>query len=308
MKKSKLLCRLGLLATLSATQGAQAATPANPLVLVHGWSGTANYLNFIAYWNGFGSTLNRGRVKHYVASVSSFNNDEVRGAQLNNFIRSLRTYTGHQQFNLVGHSQGGLTIRKTAHDMPYAVKSLTTISSPHLGWRVADWTLQQPGNNQQVAAKLGNLLGNVVGALSGVSSQSNDFASAMDAASTSGRAAFNRRYPTAGVGSGCSSGQSSGVIDGNTQRYYSYTGNRVGSNWLDISDLGLKAVDHHMMRGEANDGFVRVCPSKFGRYAGNYNWNHLDEINQIFGLRAFWSPDPRYVLLNHARRLGADGL
>lgn len=308
MKKASFKTVMGLVAALMLPVNTHAGTPEHPLVLVHGWFGTASYLNLIAYWNGFGSVLNRSGVEHYVASVSSFNNDEVRGRQLNNYLRSLRATTGHKQFNLVGHSQGGLTIRKTAHDMPSAVASLTTISSPHLGWKVADWALAQENSQQQVAAKLGNLLGNTVGFLSGASTD-NDFKSSLEGASTAGRRAFNRRYPTAGVGSSsCATGAASGHVAGYPQRYYSYTGNRVRTNFFDPSDVLLATVDRDIMRGEQNDGFVRVCPSKFGRYLGNYPWNHLDEINQLFGVRGWFTPDPRHVLVNHAKRLAKDGL
>jgi len=40
----------------------------------------------------------------------------------------------------------------------------------------------------------------------------------------------------------------------------------------------------------------------------DYRWNHLDEVNQILGLRAIFSPDPVQVYREHTNRLKLQGL
>src|SRR5690606_17836383 len=50
-----------------------------------------------------------------------------------------------------------------------------------------------------------------------------------------------------------------------------------------------------------NDGLVGRCSAKYGKtIRDNYNWNHLDAINQFFGLTAFLAPDPVSVYRQHA--------
>jgi len=40
----------------------------------------------------------------------------------------------------------------------------------------------------------------------------------------------------------------------------------------------------------------------------DYGWNHLDEVNQLFGLRGLFASDPASVLRAQANRLQAAGL
>ena len=51
------------------------------------------------------------------------------------------------------------------------------------------------------------------------------------------------------------------------------------------------------------------CSAKFGKtIRDNYNWNHLDEVNMVFGLKAMFAPDPVDVYRQHANRLKLQGL
>ena len=58
-----------------------------------------------------------------------------------------------------------------------------------------------------------------------------------------------------------------------------------------------------------NDGLVARCSTHFGKVIrDNYDWNHLDEVNQVMGLRGLFSADPVDVYLQHANRLKMQGL
>ncbi|MFW2068257.1 lipase, partial [Acinetobacter johnsonii] len=49
--------------------------------------------------------------------------------------------------------------------------------------------------------------------------------------------------------------------------------------------------------------------AKYGKTVrDNYNWNHLDVINQFVGLRSIFAPDPVDVYRQHANRLKLHGL
>lgn len=68
-------------------------------------------------------------------------------------------------------------------------------------------------------------------------------------------------------------------------RYYSWTGNLVTTNLLDPSDAPLLALSPiGFPGGEANDGLVSTCSSRLGTHLGDYPQNHIDEVNQAFGL------------------------
>jgi triacylglycerol lipase len=91
-------------------------------------------------------------------------------------------------------------------------------------------------------------------------------------------------------------------------RYYSASGTSVLTNLLDLSDplLGLTAL---YFGGESNDGLVSRCSSHWGTVLrDDYPWNHLDEVNQMFGLRGWFTPDPVAFYRTQANRLKIAGL
>ncbi|MHA5055215.1 hypothetical protein ACX2CK_00160 [Acinetobacter schindleri] len=60
---------------------------------------------------------------------------------------------------------------------------------------------------------------------------------------------------------------------------------------------------------DANNSIVSVCSAKFGKtICDDYPWNHLDEINLMFGIKGTFAPDPVNVYSQHANRLELQGL
>jgi triacylglycerol lipase len=91
-------------------------------------------------------------------------------------------------------------------------------------------------------------------------------------------------------------------------RYYSAGGNAVLTNVFDLSDA-LLTLTSVSFKGASNDGLVGKCASHWGTVLrDDYAWNHLDEINQAFGLRGLFAPDPVAFYRSQANRLKSIGL
>lgn len=77
---------------------------------------------------------------------------------------------------------------------------------------------------------------------------------------------------------------------------------------FDISDP-LMAAGSVVFGFEANDGLVGRCSSHWGTVLrDDYGRNHLDEVNQLLGLRGLFSSSSVSVLRAQANRLKTLGL
>jgi len=103
-----------------------------------------------------------------------------------------------------------------------------------------------------------------------------------------------------------SCGQGAAVVNG--VRYYSFGGTSVLTNLFDASDA-LLGAGGLFFGFEANDGLVGRCSSHLGVVIrDDYGWNHLDEVNQVLGLRGLFSSNPASVYRSHANRIKNAGL
>jgi triacylglycerol lipase len=277
-----------------------------PIVLVHGLLGFDSILGVYDYWYGIPSELRSGGAQVYVASVSASNSSEVRGEQLIAYLDHLRAITGKQRFNLIGHSHGGPTIRYVAAVRPDLVASVTSVGAPHTGSKVADGlatTFPAGSTGRALVAGLVNALSTFI-AISSGSDRPQDALAALTSLNSVGAAQFNQRYPQGMPATSC--GQGASVVNG--VRYYSLGGTSVLTNVFDASDAMLGASS--LFFGfEANDGLVGRCSSHLGTVLrDDYPWNHLDEVNQTFGLRQLFSSSPASVLRAQANRLKNAGL
>src|SRR5690606_13975071 len=75
--------------------------------------------------------VNGGNV--WATRVSPFNSSEIRGEQLLEQVKEIRSITGASKVNLIGHTHGGRTIRYVAGVAPQLVAALTTVGAPHKG-------------------------------------------------------------------------------------------------------------------------------------------------------------------------------
>lgn len=278
----------------------------HPIVLVHGLLGFDSLFGVYDYWYGVPSDLRSGGAKVFVANVSSSNYTEVRGEQLIRDLLNLRAVHGYQKFNLIGHSHGGPTARYVASVRPDLVASVTSVGSPHTGSKVADalnTTLPPSSPLRPLVAGFVDALSGLIEFLSGDDDPQYALG-ALASLSSSGSAAFNARHPQGMPGVRCGQGASS--VNG--VRYYSWGGTSVLTNVFDASDamMGAGAL---FFGFEQNDGLVGQCSSHLGTVLrDNYGWNHLDEVNQIFGLRGLFASNPVSVIRAHANRLKNAGL
>lgn len=281
-----------------------------PIVFNHGMAGfdRLGAAQFgIDYWYQILPDLARNGASVWATRVSPFNSTEVRGEQLLRQVEDILAITGAEKVNLIGHSHGGLTIRYVAGIIPERIASLTTIGSPHLGSPVADFALQTEHTKfeQPLLAAI-NFLATAIHRSQQLDPEQfphDPFASARSL-STVGAAQFNQQFPMGLSSSDCSEGAyaQDGIL------LYSWSGTSVVTNIFD-PDSVLRASSKLINAGRDNDGLVARCSAKFGHsIRDNYNWNHLDEINQIFGLRSMLSPNPVDIYRQHANRLKLKGV
>jgi len=307
---SRLWRRLALAATVGLLlMGASAHAQSGytqtryPIVLVHGLFGFDSALG-IDYFYGIPDALRRDGARVYVAQVSAANSTEVRGEQLLAQVRTILAITGAAKVNLVGHSHGGPTTRYVAGVAPQLVASVTSIGGVNKGSRVADilrGVAPKGSVSESVANAAAKALVGLINLTSGGTGLPQMPTAALDSLTTAGLADFNRRFPQA-VPSGCGSGAE--LVNG--VRYYSWTGTQPLTNVLDLSDGLLTTLS--LVFGEANDGLVSACSSRLGKHLGDYRQNHLDEVNQMLGLRDWFSTDPVTLYRQHANRLKQQGL
>lgn len=278
----------------------------HPIVLVHGLLGFDSLLGVYDYWYGVPSDLRSGGARVHIANVSSSHYSEVRGEQLIRELDTLRAVHRYTKFNLIGHSHGGPTIRYVASVRPDLVASITSVGSPHTGSKVADAldTTLPPGSPlRPLVAGFVDALSVVIEFLSGDDDPQYALG-ALASLSSSGSRTFNQRHPQGMPATSC--GQGASVVNG--VRYYSWGGTSVLTNILDASDplMGAGAL---FFGFEQNDGLVGKCSSHLGVVLrDDYGWNHLDEVNQVFGLRGLFSSSPVSVIRAHANRLKNAGL
>lgn len=198
---------------------AGAARTTYPVVFAHGMGGFDNLLGFDYWGDDFGTfvgdpcdaflevycngDIDSGQ-KAYVAQVQPFQTSEARGLDLANDIEGFMATAGASRVNLVGHSQGGIDLRKAARVLyerrGYTVVSQAiSISSPHRGSPVAKYILDLGPGITSVIDALASYFGDIIyqsgndGVAGAKQLVYNDY-SATDGVTT-GMRAFNVQYP-----------------------------------------------------------------------------------------------------------------
>lgn len=296
-----LLCTLPMLAQASGYTQTR-----YPIVLVHGLFGFDKLLG-VDYFYGIPQALSRDGAKVYVAQVSATASSEQRGEQLLAQIELLLAATGAEKVNLIGHSHGGPTIRYVASVAPELVASATSVGGVNYGSDIADLvrTNAAPGSAaEKLAAAAAHALSGVISLLSGGSQLPQDPVAALDALTSKGANQFNQRYPEGLPSQYCGEGPMQAA---NGVYYFSWSGRGNMTNILDPVDPALALTGTFFK--EPNDGLVGVCSSHLGKVIGtDYRMNHLDEVNQSFGIHHLFETDPVTLYRDHAHRLKELGL
>lgn len=305
-----------LLALFSMTLGlsgqAYAGTYAktkHPIVLVHGLFGFEDIL-FVDYFYKVPHNLSRNGAVVYIAEVSPANSTEVRGEQLLDYIDEVLALSGADKVNLIGHSHGGPTARYAASVAPDKVASVSSVAGVNWGSKVADElrdAFSEGSVGEGAAGVVVNAFANIIEIASGSDPRDKptDSIAALNSLSTSGSVAFNQKYPEGMPTAYCRNDGK--MLAENGVYYFSWSGGRTYTNALDVVDPFL-AITGTAFK-EPNDGLVSTCSSHLGKVLkDNYKMNHLDEVNQSFGITHWFETDPVDVFVRQANRLKGLGL
>ncbi|MBD8808740.1 MULTISPECIES: esterase/lipase family protein [Pseudomonas syringae group] len=287
-----------------------------PLLLVPGLLGFVRLLVY-PYWFGIVKALERGGATVIPVMVSGVNSTEIRGEQLLKVIEQTVRETGVAKVNLIGHSQGALTVRYVAARRPDLVASVTSVAGPNYGSELADYLERHfpPGTlgGRVVNAVIGLLAWTIVAFETGYRGPKlpMDITASHQSLTTTGVALFNRQYSQGLPAVWGENGEE--LVDG--VRYYSWSGilkpgvtNR-GRNLIDGTNVTCRifARTFRKERGQS-DGMVGRFSSHLGTVIGDdFPLDHFDIVNQTFGLVGKGA-DPVRLFMEHAARLKAAGL
>ena len=314
MKKllSLSLATLGLSIACASHAGTSAQTK-HPIVLVPGIF-AFDTIAGVDYWYKIPSALQNEGARVYVPKINAFDSSAKRGEALIAQLDSIRAASGGsiQKFNLIGHSQGGLTSRYVMNVRPDLVASLTTLHSPHKGSALADVATGVAPSGTLIGVTFdvfANAVGNLVNLLSNNKKSASDVRAMLAEFNKTGAAANNQRFPTGVPSTSCGEGPETATINGNSVRMYSMSGTAPLTNVLDISDPLFGVTYLAFGLSEANDGVTGRCSSHFGKVLkDNYFMNHLDITNQVLGLVSLFETNPKTLYQNQANRLKNLGL
>lgn len=120
---------------------------------------------------------------------------------------------------------------------------------------------------------------------------------------TAGSLLFNQTYPEGMPVSYCGTAD----LVGTNGVYYSWSGAKPFTHVSDPVDYAFELTS--LVFDENNDGVVTSCSSHLGQVIkDDYYMNHMDEVNQTFGLTSWFETDPVTLYRQHVTRLKAASL
>ncbi len=296
-----------------------------PMVMAHGLAGWTKLFGLVDYWFGIPEALMKGGSDVYTTKTSSLNDTEVRGEQLLQQVQTITALTGKEKVNLWGHSHGGIDARYVAAVAPEKVASVTAVSSPEQGSKMADWVIKTVTEgslkdgytavdgdyNPATLAVIGffDFIGGFMDVGSGLTIdqlQEQDSYAALNSLTTEYAQNFNQKYPAAMPSEYCGQPPANNVVDG--VAYYSWSGIGGVYNIMDPTDY-VMASTAISFGDDPNDGLVSQCSSRLGYVIrDDYKMNHLDSVNQLLGLTAWGRANPVSIYRTQAIRLKQEGL
>lgn len=289
-----LVLTLGMIPAAHAggAKAAQRCASRYPVVLVHGmgWKD----LGPLEYFNKIPAALRKEGCTVYSANQISFGGHTRSAESLAPIIGRILAETGAEKVNLIGQSQGGLTIRAlmafeqipvtdrsgntTLRPARDVVASVTTISSPHTGTALADVVLgllpDQGTINQELVT---DILSRATGFL--WQEENTDAEEALIQLSDAYmQNVFNEDCP---------------VVEEAWHEdvyYQSYAGEVTGPT-MNVLLFGPTGTLLKLAEGGPNDGFVSVESARLGNFRGiirGCDWlggvDHAYEINHFLGI------------------------
>lgn len=279
----------------------------HPIVLVHGLFGFESILG-MDYFYQVHQALERGGATVYTAQVAAANTTAVRGEQLLKQLEEWAAADGVEKFNLYCHSHGSPTGRYVASVKPSLVASLSSIGGVVWGSKVADAIVNEVDNSSfdwnGIMDVLNTVLASVYSMLSGGTKYDQDILGAFRDLTTNALTEFNAIHPQ-GLHGECESGSSTMNIDGHTIGAYSWSGDAINTNFLDLTDVAFAATSK-VFGSSGSDGLMGDCATYFGELIGIETMNHIDEVNLMLGLVSS-KMDPLTLFRQQANRLKLAG-
>ncbi|TNF37764.1 MAG: triacylglycerol lipase [Deltaproteobacteria bacterium] len=260
-----------------------------PIVLHHGFN--ASTTNSWAF-NGVKEVLEADGHTVALGSAPPYDSPMVRAGYLAAIVDDVIDRTGADKVNLVCHSMGGLDCRYLVAGLGYGdqVASITTLSTPHRGTRIADVALSLvPGAFEDAIDQLASLWGMTFSDLAADS----HVLDALYWLSEAHAPELNDAYPDdpgvyyqswAGVSSvfGIPNPKDAAACRGLDQRHPGTV------DKMDARLAGGAAVVAHGVQLLPNDGMATVESALWGEFRGCVPADHLDEVGQVGDV----GPDP----------------
>lgn len=259
-----------------------------PIVLAHGFNGSPE--NEWGVHPHIVSALRADGHPIYVARVAPIQSVEVRAAQLGEEVdRALAEFSA-DRVNLVAHSMGGLDARYLVSALGYGdrVASVTTISTPHRGSRIADVVLGLVGGPVESAL---DALAEAMAARYTTAdlAEGSSLRAALSGIAEGSAADFNRRVADvdgvvyqswAGVASvtGLENDDARAACSAGGGEYLVHP---AGTDRLSPRLWPMAPFVAHGTDNRPHDGMVTVESARWGEFRGCIPADHYDEVGQI---------------------------
>lgn len=303
--KLKLSLLLALCSVCSSLWSQDYTETRYPFVMAHTFLGFEK-IAFIEYWYGIPRALQKNGAQVFTTRVSAVNSSEVRGEQLLAQVEEVLAITGAEKVNLVGHSLGGQTVRYVAAMIPDKVASVTSIGSQVKGTPPGD-IVHDLLDNKLFKNFIPNVLqnlGTIVDRASGGDPLPQDGLAGINTLTTEGNAEFNAKFPAGVPSTECGEGdyEKDGIY------YFSWAGSTTEiTNTYDPTSWVFQLTK--MLFDEPSNGLIGRCSAHFGQVIrDDYEMDHLDEVNQMFGITSTTAINPKEIYRQHANRLVNLGL
>lgn len=265
--------------------------PPYPLVLVHGFSGWKDIQALhISYFYGVADALrDDGETEVFETQVDPYHATEIRGNELAPQIDQILANTGKDKVNVIAHSQGGLDTRYIISTLGYGdrIASLTTVSTPHRGTRIADGLLKSvPDWTDALINAAADVLGK---SLFDIETDSDMRASLESLSEPYVQTVFNPANPNDPRVSYFSYAGRSNDDSGDPECNGSWIPNdptvidhidpllSITGDYLKTPGDGILCADDECV----NDGIVTVPSARWGLFMGCFPADHFDEVGQV---------------------------
>ena len=284
---------LGLAMVTATVQARDADKTQYPIVFAHGMAGFDDILGYDYWGDDYGvyvldtcqwgeyycnGDIHSGQ-ESFVASVTPFQSSEHRGYELYQDILGYMASSGHDYVNIIGHSQGGLDLRKAAkllyQNKGYkVVRYGISVSSPHRGSPVAQAVYNINPNLQAILEDLAEMFGDIVygggnDAIAALKQLMNQDADPGDGITT-GTFAFNQKYPGGANYMHRSRSFLTGQDDGNMNPALKFVRNYIaaidgdGYASYDANGDGALGTGDGLYSDQDDDGLVGINSQQMG--------------------------------------------